>query len=282
MQKERTIGTTTLKTPYIGMGTWAIGGGTWWGENDDALSIRTIEEAIDRGIVWFDTAPVYGIGHSENVVGKAIKQNRSRILLSTKCGLEWDHETPCFHKVMEGRNVYRDLSASAIRAIGASNVTAEIVEKYCSLGQLDVIQEKYSLLDTHIADELLPVCQKHHVSIQAYSPLEQGLLTGKVTQDTVLSPTDVRNKNKFWAQKSRLNILDVLQKLTPYTEKYSCSLSNLIIYLTAASLPDLHVLCGARKPEQIIDNVKTLSLNLEEADLSEMSQLFEQLRSSIR
>ena len=111
MQKERTIGTTTLKTPYIGMGTWAIGGGTWWGENDDALSIRTIEEAIDRGIVWFDTAPVYGIGHSENVVGKAIKQNRSRILLSTKCGLEWDHETPCFHKVMEGRNVYRDLSA---------------------------------------------------------------------------------------------------------------------------------------------------------------------------
>lgn len=81
----------------------------------DALSIRTIEEAIDRGIVWFDTAPVYGIGHSENVVGKAIKQNRSRILLSTKCGLEWDHETPCFHKVMEGRNVYRDLSAAAIR-----------------------------------------------------------------------------------------------------------------------------------------------------------------------
>ena len=143
-----------------------------------------------------------------------------------------------------------------IRAIGASNVTAKIIEKYCSLGQLDVIQEKYSLLDTHIADKLLPVCQKHHVSIQAYSPLEQGLLTGKVTQDTVLSPTDVRNKNKFWAQKSRLHILNVLQKLTPYTEKYSCSLSNLIIYLTAASLPDLHVLCGARKPEQIIDNVK--------------------------
>lgn len=114
MQKERTIGTTTLKTPYIGMGTWAIGGGTWWGENDDALSIRTIEEAIDRGIVWFDTAPVYGIGHSENVVGKAIKQNRSRILLSTKCGLEWDHETPCFHKVMEGRNVYRDMRKGAL------------------------------------------------------------------------------------------------------------------------------------------------------------------------
>ena len=85
MQKELTIGTSGLTTPYIGMGTWAIGGGTWWGENDDALSIRTIEEAIDRGIRWFDTAPVYGIGHSETVVGAALKHRRSRVILSTKC-----------------------------------------------------------------------------------------------------------------------------------------------------------------------------------------------------
>ena len=80
MQKERTIGTTTLKTPYIGMGTWAIGGGTWWGENDDALSIRTIEEAIDRGIVWFDTAPVYGIGKDGSVLisdGKILEVTNS-------------------------------------------------------------------------------------------------------------------------------------------------------------------------------------------------------------
>lgn len=331
MKKERTIGRSNLKTPYIGMGTWAIGGGTWWGENDDAISIRTIEEAIDREIVWFDTAPVYGIGHSEEIVGKALKRNRSKVLLSTKCGLEWEHQTPCFHKVMEGRNVYRNLSASSIRknledslrrlqtdyidiyythwqtpdfslypleetmdtllqlkkegkirAIGASNVTAEIIEKYCSLGQLDVIQEKYSLLDTHIAEDLLPVCQKHHISIQAYSPLEQGLLTGKVTTGTVLSPTDVRNKNRFWKPESRILILDVLKKLTPYTEKYHCSLSNLIIYLTAASLPDLHVLCGARKPEQIIDNAQTLSLNLDEKDVFDMNTLFTQLRNFVK
>lgn len=331
MQKELTIGTSGLTTPYIGMGTWAIGGGTWWGENEDALSIRTIEEAIDRGIRWFDTAPVYGIGHSESVVGAALKHKRSQVILSTKCGLEWDHETPCFHKIMEGRPVYRDLSAASIRknledslrrlqtdyidiyythwqtpdfslypleetvevltqlkkegkirAIGASNVTPEILERYCELGQLDVIQEKYSLLDTQTVRALLPVCQKHQVSIQAYSPLEQGLLTGKVTMDTRLSPGDVRHKNRFWDFQYRTPILHILEQLTPFTDKYQCSISNLIIALTASSVPELHVLCGARRPEQICDNVQALSLDLDDSDRIKLLELFASLRTSMK
>ena len=109
------IGKSDINTPFMAMGTWAIGGGTAWGENDDKLSVRTIDEAIDCGITWFDTAPVYNLGHSEEVVGKALKGKRHNVLISTKCGLEWDYETPVFHKVMEGRNVYRDLSAKGIR-----------------------------------------------------------------------------------------------------------------------------------------------------------------------
>ena len=236
------IGKSDINTPFMAMGTWAIGGGTAWGENDDKLSVRTIDEAIDCGITWFDTAPVYNLGHSEEVVGKALKGKRHNVLISTKCGLEWDYETPVFHKVMEGRNVYRDLSAKGIRknledslrrlqtdyidiyythwqtpdfalypleetvgvltelkkegkirAIGASNVTEDIIKGYCSLGQLDVIQEKYSILDSHIRSELAQVCEENKVSIQAYSPLEQGLLTGKVKADVKLAKGDVRN-----------------------------------------------------------------------------------------
>lgn len=78
------IGRSGIRTPYISMGTWAIGGGTWWGENDDAVSVRTIEEAVALGIRWFDTAPVYGIGHSEEVLGKALRGRRSEVILSTK------------------------------------------------------------------------------------------------------------------------------------------------------------------------------------------------------
>ena len=87
--KLLSIGKSDLKTPYIGMGTWAIGGGVWWGENDDVLSIHTVHEALDHGITWIDTAPVYGVGHSEEVVGKALKDRRHSAILSTKCGLEW-------------------------------------------------------------------------------------------------------------------------------------------------------------------------------------------------
>lgn len=317
--KLLSIGKSDLKTPYIGMGTWAIGGGVWWGENDDVLSIHTVHEALDHGITWIDTAPVYGVGHSEEVVGKALKDRRHSAILSTKCGLEWRHETPCFHKIIEGKHIYRDLSAKSIRqdveeslrrlqtdyidllythwqtpdlslfpleetmdtlmalkkegkirAIGASNVTPEQLELYCQYGQLDVIQEKYSLLDQRIRTDLLPTCQKHQVSIQAYSPLEQGLLTGKVTMDTVLSDTDVRNNNRFWKSDRRKEALAMLDSWKPMLKKYNCSYSSLVIALTAATIPDLHILCGARKPEQLIDNASALSLKLDAEDIRQM------------
>lgn len=313
------IGKSDINTPFMAMGTWAIGGGTAWGENDDKLSVRTIDEAIDCGITWFDTAPVYNLGHSEEVVGKALKGKRHNVLISTKCGLEWDYETPVFHKVMEGRNVYRDLSAKGIRknledslrrlqtdyidiyythwqtsdfalypleetvgvltelkkegkirAIGASNVTEDIIKGYCSLGQLDVIQEKYSILDSHIRSELARVCEENKVSIQAYSPLEQGLLTGKVKADVKLAKGDVRNRNRFFSPENLPKVMRLLEHWKPLCLKYNCTMSNLVIACTAKTIDGLHVLCGARKPEQIRDNSGALLLTLEQSDIDRM------------
>ena len=313
------IGKSDINTPFMAMGTWAIGGGTAWGENDDKLSVRTIDEAIDCGITWFDTAPVYNLGHSEEVVGKALKGKRHNVLISTKCGLEWDYETPVFHKVMEGRNVYRDLSAKGIRknledslrrlqtdyidiyythwqtpdfalypleetvgvltelkkegkirAIGASNVTEDIIKGYCSLGQLDVIQEKYSILDSHIRSELAQVCEENKVSIQAYSPLEQCLLTGKVKADVKLAKGDVRNRNRFFSPENLPKVMRLLEHWEPLCLKYNCTMSNLVIACTAKTIDGLHVLCGARKPEQIRDNSGALLLTLEQSDIDRM------------
>lgn len=313
------IGKSDINTPFMAMGTWAIGGGTAWGENDDKLSVRTIDEAIDCGITWFDTAPVYNLGHSEEVVGKALKGKRHNVLISTKCGLEWDYETPVFHKVMEGRNVYRDLSAKGIRknledslrrlqtdyidiyythwqtpdfalypleetvgvltelkkegkirAIGASNVTEDIIKGYCSLGQLDVIQEKYSILESHIRSELAQVCEENKVSIQAYSPLEQGLLTGKVKADVKLAKGDVRNRNRFFSPENLPKVMRLLEYWKPLCLKYNCTMSNLVIACTAKTIDGLHVLCGARKPEQIRDNSGALLLTLEQSDIDRM------------
>ena len=216
--KNLQIGKSGIEVPFLGMGTWAIGGGAWWGDNDDSLSVKAIQTAVEQGIRWIDTAPIYGLYHSEEVVGEAMKHiDRDKVVLSTKCGLEWRHETPVLHKVVDGVTVYRDLSAQSIiedvedslrrlhtdhldvlythwqspdfglypleatveammklkdqgkiRAIGASNVTSDIVRGYCKYGQLDVIQEKYSLLTRRIEKQLLPTCKELGVSVQAY------------------------------------------------------------------------------------------------------------------
>ena len=109
------IGKSGIQVPFLGMGTWAIGGGSWWGDNDDALSVKAIQTAVEQGIRWIDTAPIYGLYHSETVVGEALKHiDRDKVVLSTKCGLEWRHETPVLHKVVDGTAVYRDLSAQSI------------------------------------------------------------------------------------------------------------------------------------------------------------------------
>ncbi len=113
--EKRNIGKSGLSAPFLGLGTWAIGGGSWWGDNDDALSVKAIETAVEQGITWIDTAPIYGLYHSEEVVGEALRHiDRDKVILSTKCGLEWRHESPVLHKVVDGVQTYRDLSARSI------------------------------------------------------------------------------------------------------------------------------------------------------------------------
>ena len=315
-----TIGKSGIEVPFLGMGTWAIGGGSWWGDNDDALSVNAIEAAVEQGIRWIDTAPIYGLYHSEQVVGEALRHiDRDKVVLSTKCGLEWRHETPVLHKVVDGTAVYRDLSAQSIiedveeslkrlgtdhldvlythwqspdlglypleetveammklkeqgkiRAIGASNVTADIIRGYCKYGQLDVIQEKYSLLTRRVEKQLLPTCKELGVSIQAYSPLEQGLLTGKVTMETSYPEGSTRNSYPSFQPTRRAQAIELLEKWGDLTEKYDCTLAQLVIAMTARMIPGLHVLCGARTPEQVLDNAGALNIKLDGADAVRM------------
>lgn len=320
IMEQLNIGKSGLSAPFLGLGTWAIGGGSWWGDNDDALSVKAICTAVEQGIVWVDTAPIYGLYHSEEVVGEALRQlPREKVILSTKCGLEWRHETPVLHKVVDGVQVYRDLSAKGIiedveeslkrlhtdyldvlythwqspdfsiypleetmdalmtlkqqgkiRAIGASNVTSDLIRGYCKYGQLDVIQEKYSLLTRRIEKQLLPTCRELGVSVQAYSPLEQGLLTGKVTMETTYPEGSTRNSNPSFRPERRAQAIRLLEGWQDLTEKYHCTTAQLVIAFTAKMIPGLHVLCGARTPEQAAENAGALHIKLAGADAVRM------------
>jgi len=319
--KRREIGNSGIEASELSMGAWAIGGGTWWGENDDAMSIRTILTALDRGINWIDTARVYGFGHSEEIVGKAVKGRRHDVILSTKCGIQWYDSNGEFHFEKDGHMVSRDLSPKAIRrdlelslkqlgteyidiyythwqcktfglvpiedtmgelmkmkkegkirAIGASNVELRHMQEYVRYGELDVIQEKYSMLDRKIETELLPFCEKHHITLQTYSPIEQGLLTGKISNDYKVKPGEAR-ENKFWWKPENIKIAnEMLSGWKDLTEKYQCSIGNLVIKWTTMRSPQFNVLCGARKVEQMKENAESADILLEKDDFARMQK----------
>lgn len=317
----RKIGKSNLDATVLAMGSWAIGGGSWWGENDDTISINAIHKAIDLGINWIDTAPVYGFSHSEKIVGKALKGIRDKIIISTKCGLQWYNEEGSKHFLRDGNNVYRDLSPKGIRrdleyslkrldtdyidvyythwqsvppcvtpieetmhelmkmkkegkirAIGASNVSLANLKEYTQYGELDVIQEKYSILDRKIEKELLPYCEANQITLQTYSPIEQGLLTGNIKHDYIIKPRDVREDKKWWKPENRKLVATMLSQWKDLTEKYSCSMGNLVIQWTVAQSENINLLIGARKIEHVKENIKAAYITLEKADIERMTQ----------
>ena len=326
--KTRKIGTTDIDASVVALGAWAIGGGTWWGESDDELSIRAIHAAFDAGINFIDTAPAYGFGRSEEVVGKAIQGQRDKWVIATKCGLWWDDESGKIFVTVDGKAIRRTLkpeiirlelehslkrlgtdyidlyqthwpsldpvnepiastmecllqlkAEGKIRAIGASNVDIPLIKQYQAIGALDSIQPRYSMLDRRIEAEILPFCIENGVSTLAYSPLEQGLLTGRVGMDFKVEPGEARSSIPWFKPENRRKVIDMLAGWQDLTEKYACKLSQLVIAWTVAQPGITFALCGARKPEHSLENAKGGDIELEPADIQRMRTDVEALGS---
>lgn len=319
--EKKMIGKSGLEASALSLGCWAIGGGEWWGNNDDQMSIDTICRAVQLGVNWIDTARVYGFGHSEEVVGKALKLLPCRkMILSTKCGIQWYDDGGELHFMKEGHAVRRDLAPKAIRrdlelslktmgteyvdvyythwqcktyglvpieetmeellkmkqegkirAIGASNTDLQILEDYIRAGQLDVIQEKLSILDRK-SEELLPFCEEHGIMLQTYSPIEQGLLAGKASDNYVPKPGEVRDGKTWWRPENIRRVNGMLAGWKDLTEKYQCTLANLCIKWNSMLSSNINVLCGARKVSQIEDIASSLDIALSKEDFERMKQ----------
>jgi methylglyoxal reductase len=253
--KTRPLGGSGIEASVVGLGCWAIGG-SWWGGSEEQQSIKAIQAAIDNGISLVDTAPVYGFGYSEEVVGKAIRDRRDKVILATKCGLVWDQEAGDFFFKMDGKTVHRYLGRDSIRnevevslkrlntdridllqthwqesttpqgetqkallelkeegkirAIGVSNVNLSQLKAYQAEGPVDSAQEKYSMIDRGLEEELLPYCRESNVAMLAYSPLALGLLTGKIGPEREFPKGDQRRGNKRFSAENRQRVLDLL------------------------------------------------------------------------
>jgi methylglyoxal reductase len=309
----REIGNSGIRASAVGLGTWAIGG--WmWGGTDEATSVRAIETSIDAGISLIDTAPAYGLGRSEELVGKAIAGKRDKVVIATKCGLNWHNGKGNYFFDEDGLPVRRYLGADGIaheieqslrrlgtdhidlyithwqdpttpiaetmqallrlkeqgkiRAIGASNVSPEELAAYLATGQLDAIQERYSMLDRGIEETLLPMTQPAGVATLGYSSLALGLLTGKVSATRVFEGDDQRAADPRFSPDNRQHAADFAAALKPLADRHGASIAQLVIAWSLHQPGITFALCGARDPAQARDNAEAARLCLDAADLA--------------
>lgn len=312
-QIQRHIGRSDVSASAVGLGTWAIGG--WmWGGTDEQASIRAIDASIDAGISLIDTAPAYGLGRSEEIVGKAIKGKRDKVVIATKCGLNWHSGKGNHFFDQDGKPVHRYLGADGIayeleqslrrlgtdhidlyithwqdpttpiaetvaaleklkaqgkiRAIGASNVSAEDLQHYVEAGQLDAIQERYSMIDREIEDSLLPITRQNDIATLSYSSLALGLLTGAIDPTREFTGDDQRKGNPRFSSANRQKVTKLKHAIAPIAEQHSASMAQIVIAWTLAQRGITFALCGARNGEQAFENARAGEITLEAGELA--------------
>ncbi|WP_269933069.1 aldo/keto reductase [Aminobacter sp. HY435] len=309
----RRIGKSDVSASAVGLGTWAIGG--WmWGGTDEQASIGAIHASIDAGVSLIDTAPAYGLGRSEEIVGKAIKGRRDKVMIATKCGLNWQTGKGNYFFDQDGLPVHRYLGADGItheveqslrrlgtdhidlyithwqdpttpiaetmealaslkkagkiRAIGASNISVAELESYVAAGQIDAIQERYSMLDREIEQTLLPVTTANDVATLSYSSLALGLLSGAIDPARQFTGDDQRKDNPRFSEANRHKVAAFKAAIAPVIDQHGATMAQIAIAWTLTQPGITFGLCGARNAEQALDNAKAGRIVLDADDLA--------------
>jgi aryl-alcohol dehydrogenase-like predicted oxidoreductase len=310
--QARQLGNSDVKVSPVIFGAWAIGG--WmWGGSEEKESIDAIRAGIDHGVNTIDTAAIYGMGRSEELVGQAIKGVRDKVVIATKCGMRWDSDQgsdPWPQKDNEGHDViirknsrpdsiayeceqslkrlgvetidlyqihWPDTSTPVedsmhamlklkeqgkIRAIGVSNYDVQWLNKANQVAPIASLQPPYSLIQRKIETEILPFCRQSNIGVIVYSPLERGLLTGKVTPDRQFAKGDHRATHKYFTVENRKRVLAALEKIRPIAEKHKVSFAQLVINWTIHERGITAALVGARNAEQATHNAGAMNFTL--------------------
>src|SRR5246127_5418563 len=314
--ERATIAGTSLATSRVGLGTWAIGG--WmWGGTDEVESVATIHSAIERGVNLIDTAPAYGFGRSEEIVGRAIAERslRSRVVIATKTGLEWK-DGKVFRNASRDR-IFREIDDSLrrlqtdyidiyqvhwpdplvpveeaaatlrklydqgkIRAIGVSNYSPEEMARFETIAPLHTVQPPYNLFEREIERDVLPYALGHDVTTLTYGALCRGLLSGAMNTERKFANDDLRKTSDPKFQQPHFGeYLDAASKLDAYAREH---FGKRVIHLAVRWLLDQPgvgvALWGARRPEQLAPIGEVAGWSLSESDFAAIDAI---LRESI-
>ncbi|MHC4338277.1 MAG: aldo/keto reductase [Planctomycetota bacterium] len=312
--QTRKLGYTDLELTTVGLGTWAIGGPDWqygWGPQDDDEAIGAILTALDKGINWIDTAAAYGLGHSEELIGKALKQTRQKPIIATKCSLLWDDKgqiISCLktesirqecHASLKRLDVdtidlyqihwprpdedieqaweemARLAEESKVRYLGVSNFNLDQIKRVQKIHPVASLQPHYNMLQREVEDELLGYCADNNIGVIAYSPMERGLLTGKFTQERLaaLPLHDHRRKSPDFHDPQFAATLLLVDQLRPIAERNGMTLAQLAISWILRRKEVTAAIVGARRPDQITETAAAGDGTLAPEDADEIEKL---------
>ena len=289
----RKLGKTEISVSVIGFGAWQIGGAPFWNSEGEKASREAIDAALEAGINLFDTAPVYGFGRSETILGEALKNVRDKVIIATKCGLRWKSEDlKTLYNDLKPASVREEVEASLrrlntdmidiyqihwpskddaieatmeelaklkdegkIKAIGVSNFSTSLLKEALNVTDVDSIQPRYNLLEPEADEDLLPFCLKENIGVLAYSPLSSGLLTGKYKSAGNFN--DWRDGAKFGIFRKEA-IDEGMRKVNLLIDKADTDgvkLSQVAIEWVLENRAVTSALVGVKKPSHITENV---------------------------
>lgn len=306
------LGNSDLLITPVGFGAWAIGG-DWefgWGAQDDAQSIAAIHRALELGVNWIDTAAVYGLGHSEEVVARALQERpEPRPYVFTKCGMTWDAQGKVDYSLRQ-ESIRRECEASLrrlktdvidlyqihwtadnldetlegwttllalqkegkVRWIGLSNASVEEMEKLQGIGRITSLQPPYSLIRRDVETAQLPWCQKENVGVIVYSPMASGLLTGAMNRERIaaLAKTDWRTRNDQFKEPKLSENLKLVERLRVVGSRHGRAPGEVAIAWTLRHPAVTGAIVGARNPKQVDGIIGAMEFRLTDSEIAEV------------
>ena len=315
--QTRKFGKTDMETTPIGFGSWAVGGSGWaagWGPQDDEESVGAIRRALELGVNWIDTAAVYGLGHSEEIVARALEGVSERPYVFTKCSMVWDENGEIGHslkaesvkrecenslrrlrtdaidlyqihwpnpdeEIEEGWSAMAELKAEGkVRHIGVSNFDVGQMKRVQEIAPVESLQPPYSMLSREIEDEILPFCQEHNIAVIVYSPMKSGLLTGKMTHERAqsLPEDDWRSRATAFQEPQLSRNLELVELLREIGNRHGVSPAEVAIAWTLSHPAVTGAIVGARRPDQVDGVVGAADLKLTGDELDEIEAFLKQ------
>jgi len=311
--KTRKLGRTDMELTTVGLGTWAMGG-PWqfgWGPQDDTEAVDAVLAALEAGINWIDTAPAYGLGHSEELVGQALRRTGHKPYIATKCGLLWNEKKEKVN-CLKPESIRRECHASLerlgieqidlyqmhwpepdeeieaaweemarlheeglVRYLGASNFSVQQLQRVAKIHPAVSLQPPYSMLHREVEDELLDYCGQNEIGVVVYSPMQRGLLTGKFSHERLAAlPADDHRKTNPDFQEPRFSAtLALVEELKQIAIRHGRTCAQLAVSWVLRRPEVTAAIVGARRPGQIEETVQASDWELDAGDIERIEEL---------